>query len=256
MKVTRKRHLSLALLVGVGVWAWSLICRRLLSVYPFVRPALTVAPEPTMSVRRYSDSYLGFAVEYPVEWEVTDYWEVQDPIGQPMTKIEFRSNLYPGGEQAFGKYGVNVAVGEAVGRTLTDTVEYRLSPIIPAVRDRIKRQCCLTVGGEAAMELTGVPWGRWDNRQVVVVHNGLEYRLTFYPYMQFNTPSGIAARAAFDTFLHTFTFIPITELPTPTISSTPVPTPTIESLQRTESAPWITQSWALSEAVYGRNVRI
>lgn len=181
--------------------------------------------EPTSSLMRYTDPYLGFAVEYPTEWDVTDYLEVQEPTGQSLTGIGFRSNLYLGGEQALGHYGVTVAVGEVMGTSLTDTVEYRLSPIVREVRDKISRQCCLMVDGEPGMELTGFPWERWGSRQIVVIHNGREYRLTFYPYnTQFNTPSDVVARAAFDSFLHTFTFTPITVGPTPTI--TPVPTPT------------------------------
>ena len=136
------------------------------------------------------------------------------------------SNLYAGGAQAIGKYSVNVAVRETMERTVTDTVEYRLSIIAPSVRKGIGRRCCLMVGGEPAMELTGFP-GRWGSRQVVVIHDGREYCLTFYPHMEFNTPSDVAARAAFDAFLRTFTFIPITVLPTPTITITPVPTPAI-----------------------------
>lgn len=188
-------------------------------------PAMTPTPEPPVHMMRYSDPYLGFAVEYPPAWEVSDRWELQGPTGQPLTEVGFRSNLYMHGEQAFGEYGVNVAVGEAMRKTLTDTIEYRLSSIVPGVGDRIKRHCCLTVGGEPAMELTGFPWGRWGSRQIVVVHNGRAYWLTFYPYdVQSNTPSDIMARAAFNAFLGSFTFIPVTILPTPTI--TPVPTPT------------------------------
>jgi hypothetical protein len=188
-------------------------------------PAMTPTPEPTVCMMRYSDPYLGFVVEYPLGWEVTGYWELPNPTGQPLTGVDFRSNLYMNGEQVFGNYSVNVAVGEAMKSTLTDTVEYRLSPIVAGVGDQIKRHCCLTVGGEPAMELAGYPWGRWGNRRIVVIHNGREYWLTFYPYdMQSNTPSDIAAWAAFNAFLRSFTFIPITVLPTRTIA--PVPTPT------------------------------
>ena len=185
---------------------------------------MTPTPEPTVHMMRYTDPYLGFVVEYPLGWEVTDYSELHDPTGQPMTGVGFWSNLYMHGEQVFGKYGVSIAVGEAMRSTLTDTVEYRLSPIVPEFRDRIKLHCCSTVGGEPTMELTGFPWERWGSRQILIIHSGREYRLTFHPYdMQSNTPSDIAARAAFNAFLRTFTFIPVTVLPTPTI--TPVPTP-------------------------------
>ncbi|MCX7681656.1 MAG: hypothetical protein N2508_06805 [Anaerolineae bacterium] len=173
---------------------------------------------------RYSDPYLGFAVEYPFDWEVTEYRELPNPAGQPLTGVEFRSHLCMGEEQVFGRYTVNVSVGEA-GGTVTDTVEHRLSPIVPQFRAQIETHCCLTVGGELAMELTGFPGARWGSRWIVIVHDERAYWLTFYPYnVQFNTPSDIVARAAFDAFLRSFTFIPVTVLPTPTIS--PVPTPT------------------------------
>lgn len=163
-------------------------------------PAPTPTPVPIAHIRRYSDPYLGFVVEYPLGWEVTDYWELQDPTGQSLRGIEFRSNLYMGGDQAFGRYRVNVAMGEAMG-TVTDTVEHRLSPIIPGVRNRIERHCCLTVGGEPSIELTGFPWGRWGSRQIAIVHGERAYWLTFYPYdLQFNTPSDIVAREALRPF--------------------------------------------------------
>lgn len=186
--------------------------------------AMTPTPMPTARMTRYSDPYMGFAVEYPLDWEVTAHQESQNPAGKPFIGVEFRSNLRMGGEQVFGKYVIYVAVGEAAG-TLTDTVELSLSPIVPEFRNQIERHCCLTVGGEPAMELRGFPWGRWGSRRIVVVHDGRAYWLTIYPYdVQFNTPSDIVARAAFDVFLRSFTFIPVTVLPTPTV--TPVPTPT------------------------------
>lgn len=206
MEITQKHYLLLAVLIGVTICVVSFVTRRWLSV-----PHLTM---------RYSDPYLGFAVEYPAGWEVIG--PTEDPTGQSLAVVEFVSNLYAGGEQAFGKYSVNVAVTEAMGRTVTETVEYRLSIIVPSVRERIKRRCCLMVCGEPAIELTGLP-GRWGSRQIVAIHQGREYNLTFFPYPDFNTPSDVAARAAFDAFWRSFTFIPITVLPTPTI--TPVPTP-------------------------------
>jgi hypothetical protein len=122
-------------------------------------------------------------------------------------------------------------VGDGEGRTLTETVEYSLSSIGPQVRDGIERRCCLTIGGEPAMELLyGWPMARWGSRQIVVHHHGREYRLNFYPHstLDGNTASDAAARAAFDTFLRTFAFIPITVTPTPPAPTiTPVPTPSL-----------------------------
>lgn len=67
---------------------------------------------------RYRDPYLGFAVEYPPGWEVTERWEHwAGPTPRPFTWVGFTSNLYMGGEQGGdGPYGFDVAVGEAFGR--------------------------------------------------------------------------------------------------------------------------------------------
>ncbi len=219
MEITRKHYLLFAVLIGAAIWVGLLITRKWLLVSSFARPTPTVPLEPPASVMRYSDPYLGFAVEYPTGWEVIG--PMEDPTGQSLAVVGFGSNLYAGGSQSIGKYSVNVAVRETVARTVTETVEYRLSIIGPSVREGIKRRCCLMVGGEPAMELTGLP-GRWGSRQIVVIHDRREYWLIFYPYQDFNTPSDVVARAAFDAFLRTFTFVPITVLPTPTI--TPVPT--------------------------------
>jgi hypothetical protein len=190
-----------------------------------------VSPEVTLSLVRYSDPGLGFAVDYPWGWQVSDRTYTVDPLERSWSGIEFRSNLYGYGEQVFGKYVASVAVGESVGKTLTETVEYGLSSIEPPLRDAIQIQCCLDVGGEPALELSfGWPMARWGSRQIVTLHEGREYRLNFSPQrtLDGNTPSDAAARAAFDAFLHTFTFIPVTItplLPTPTITPAPTPPP-------------------------------
>jgi len=145
--------------------------------------------------------------------------------------VEFVSDLYAYGEQAFGRYSVRVAVGESKGRTLTETVAYSLAPIVPQFRDQIERRCCLEVGGEPAIELVGFPLTRWGSRQIVVLHDDREYSLTFYPQIGLagSTPSDVTTRAAFEPFLRTFTFIPITATPppaTPTVTPAPTPMPT------------------------------
>jgi hypothetical protein len=197
-------------------------------------PAPTLTGEATLATPplvHYSNPVLGFAVDHPADWEVTALAERGDPLARVWSAIEFRSNLYGYGEQVFGRYVVTVAVGDSEGRSLTDTVEYAHSPIMPSVREEIESTCCLTVGGEPAMELH-LPWpmgGRWGSRQIVVIHDGREYWLTFYPQRTLDgvTPSDAAARAAFDAFLRTFTFIPVTATATPSRPTvTPVPTPT------------------------------
>jgi len=183
------------------------------------------------STLRYDDPALGFAVEYPIGWEVEAPLAYVDAQAQTWSVVRFQSNLYGYGEQAFGKYAVDVAVGDSAGRTLAETVAYGLEPIVPDVRDTIESRCCLTVGGEPAMELFfGWPMASWGSRQVVTVHGGWVYRLSFYPQQTLdgNTPADAAARAAFDTFLRTFTFIPVTvspPSPTPTVMPAPTPSP-------------------------------
>jgi hypothetical protein len=180
----------------------------------------------------YSDPVLGFAVDHPADWEVTEPTERVDPLAQTSSVVEFRTSLYGYGHQAFGKYVVTVGVGDSKGRSLTETVEHSLSHVVPSVRDGIESTCCLTVGGEPAMDLL-LPWpmgGRWGSRQVVMVHGGRDYWLTFYPLQTLDgvTPSDAAARAAFHTFLRTFTFIPVTATATPWRPTvTPVPTPAV-----------------------------
>ncbi len=176
----------------------------------------------TVQMVSYRDSFLGFAVEYLASWEVAPL-PAEHLWAQPAAGVEFHSDLYMRGEQAFGRYYVNVAVVEAHG-TLTETVTQSLAPVAPEVRDRITQHCCLTVGGEPAMELKGVPWGRWGCRQIVTVHGGRAYWLTFAPFnAEATTPSRFAARTAFEAFLRSFTFVPATTPPTTAI--TPVPTP-------------------------------
>lgn len=191
--------------------------------------------EPTSCVMHYSNPALGFAVEYPCGWEVTTTTpSANDPLGRPYEVVEFVSDLYAGGEQVFGRYTITVAVCLSAGaETITDTVEYALSPLSQTIRDQLKRRY-LTVSAEPAMELTSFPWERFGSRKIWVVHDELEYTFSFRPHMDFYTPSDTKARTAFDAFLRTFTFIPITETPSWQIPTpTPVPTPT--SLPSTEN---------------------
>jgi hypothetical protein len=186
---------------------------------------------PTTSVVRYSSSVLGFAVDYPRGWLVTKPAAQVDPSMRSWYVVEFVSDLYAYGEQAFGRYQVGVAVGESVGGTLTETVTSSLSAIVPQLSDQTEKRCCLDVGGEPAMELVSYPLTRWGNRQLVVLHDHREYRLTFYPQIGLggNTPSDVTARAAFEGFVRTFTFVPVTAPPpraTPTVTPVPTPMPT------------------------------
>jgi hypothetical protein len=205
-----------------------------------VPPPATAVPTPTLygeatltpaPLVRYSNPSLGFAVDHPADWEISAPTEHVDALAQTWSASEFRSNLYGYGHQAFGTYVVTVGVSDSEGRSLTETVEYGLTPIVPSMREGIESTCCMTVGGEPALDLL-LPWpmgGRWGSRQIMVVHEERQYRLTFRPERTLDgvTPSDAAARAAFDTFVHTFTFIPVTATETPSggPTVTPVPTP-------------------------------
>jgi len=192
----------------------------------------TLTPAPLV---RYTDPALGFAVDYPADWEIRTLPERTDPLAPTRPGVEFRTSLYGHGEQVFGKYVATVAAGVSMGQSLTETTEYGLSPIAPSMREGIDWTCCLEVGGEPTVELL-LPWpmgGRWGSRQLVVIHDRRAYWLTFYPLQMLDggTPSDAAARAAFDTFLRTFTFIPITATvapPNPTV--TPAATPAHQTL--------------------------
>ncbi len=197
-------------------------------------PTLELTREPTLTpapLVRYSNPGLGFAVDHPADWQVTALADRVDPLAQAWSGVEFRTALYGYGHQAFGTYVVTVGVSDSQGRTLTETREYSLSPIVPSMREGIESTCCLTVGGEPAMDLL-LPWpmgGRWGSRQIMVIHGERQYQLTFYPQQTLdgNTPSDAAARVAFDTFLRTFSFIPVTATATPARPTvTPAPTPT------------------------------
>jgi hypothetical protein len=180
-------------------------------------------------MRRYTDSVLGFAAQVPSNWAIDYRSETLGPLGRSWSSVEFRSELHAYGHQAFNQYGIRVQVGPSLGSTLTETVQLRLSFLPASFRDLVQMRCCLTVGGEEAMELLNYPPTRWGNRQIVVLHEGWVYRLNFYPLTDLTTatPAGVEAKFAFDTFLRTFSFIPIAatpSLPVPTV--TPVPTPT------------------------------
>jgi hypothetical protein len=195
-----------------------------------VRPACRAYYAPAaVPMLRYSDAALGFAAEVPSNWAIGDHTDYQDPLGRWWSSVEFRSGLHAYGHQAFNQYGIRVQAGPSPGSTLTETVELSLSPLIPAFRDQVQMHCCLAAGGEQAMELLNYPPTRWGNRRIVVLHGGWEYRLDFFPLagMTTSTPAGVEAQVAFETFLRTFAFVPITVTPEPPAATiTPVPTPT------------------------------
>jgi hypothetical protein len=143
--------------------------------------------------------------------------------------MEFVSPDYALGYPPLDQYTFRVAAAKSRGGTLTDTVEISLSPLAPGFREQVQMHCCMTVGGERAMELVGFPPARWGSRLIVVLHEGREYQLSFYPQMGISgsTDAGVAARETVERFLYTFAFIPITVTPLPPMPTiTPAPTPT------------------------------
>jgi hypothetical protein len=149
------------------------ICERLYleGVRPTCRAYYAQALAP---MRHYTDSALGFAAEVPSNWEIGDRTQTLDPLGRPWSSVEFRSELYAYGHEAFNRYGIRVQAGPGLASTLTETVQLGLSSMIPGFRDQVQVHCCLTVGGEQAMELLNYPPTRWGNRQIVVLHEERE----------------------------------------------------------------------------------
>ncbi len=184
-------------------------------------------------VKQYSSPTLGFAVQYPCGWEVSHL--VHGPCTDDPNRL-CDAVLFQTSDDFGNSYGITVfRYWPAIGGTITDTVEYGLRSLAPVSRQQIKTRCCLTLGGEPAMELIipPSPEDRLRDRQLSVVHNGGEYALVFWwsapfqPAGVFDIPEASEAQAAFDTILRSFTFIPIAETPTPPppIPSA-VPTPT------------------------------
>jgi hypothetical protein len=178
---------------------------------------------------QYGEPTLGFSVDLPQHWGIAGPRQGTDPRGHPEWVVEFTSELHPYGHEAFNRYGIRVHMQASTSGSLSETVESNLSLLLPEFRDQVQVHCCLTVGGEPAVELVDFPYTRWGNRQIVILHDSREYRLDLYPQagLTTSTPAGIEAMAAFDRFLGTFAFHPTTITPpSPTPTITPAPTPT------------------------------
>jgi len=123
-------------------------------------------------MRRYTDTVLGFAAEVPAGWEIGAHLEAIDALARSWSGVEFRSELQVYGHQAFEPYSIGVQTAPSLGGKLTKTVELSLCPLIPVYRDQVQMRCCLTIGGEEAMELADHPPTRWGSRQIVALHEG------------------------------------------------------------------------------------
>ncbi|MBM4432294.1 MAG: hypothetical protein FJ026_18395 [Chloroflexi bacterium] len=203
-------------------------CSTLPALQPKSSPtSLPAGPAPILCTARHSDPCLGFALEYPTDWQLLDVSDPGSQVFPPervLGAIQLVSNLHAGGEQALGRYVVTLTVGESSwSRTVTDTVEYYLTTVLPTVGPQVQRRDGLWLGGEPAIELSGFSWERWGRRVLVAMYQGREYWLGFSPAAEFNTPSDAVAAEAFDDLVRSFQFISVTVAPTPTL--TPVPTP-------------------------------
>jgi hypothetical protein len=144
---------------------------------------------------RYIDAAAGFAVDYPSVWQVTRPMYHSDDLGRSWMTVEFTSPLYACGHPAYDRYTIRVAVAERVSETVTETANLSLDPLPPGLRDQVRSHCCLAVGGEKGLELLGFPPTRWGNRQLLILHEGWEYRLDFYPQTGLMAETEAAATA-------------------------------------------------------------
>ncbi len=208
--------------------ATSVLTQTMTSTPPVIPSTSATQLPPTWL--HHSNPDLGFAVDYPADWTVTSSASSpdSDPVGlrRPWSQVKFLSNLYAYDDQAFGLYSIDVEVTDNLGKTLTETVDNELSPIVPEVRSRIVRDCCLIIGGQEAVVLTNLPGYRWGVRQLIMLYGGREYRLTLAPQESLSSGrlSDVTARIAFETFLKTFTFISSSG-PLPSYTLTPTPAP-------------------------------
>ena len=200
-----------------------------LSLVAAITACSSASTEVPSSSLKYENPDLGFAVDYPSDWQVMEPTSEPGPGLRTWSKVSFISNLYAYGEQVFGRYQVDVEVTDALGKTLAETVDYELSAIMPGFRSQIGRSCCLTVDGQLALELTNLPGYRWGVRRIVLVYGARVYRLSFYPQQSLSSgkPSDVRAQAEFEAFLHSFDLplYPPPQMPTPSGTPTAVPTP-------------------------------
>jgi hypothetical protein len=195
--------------------------------------APTVPSEASPGTVHYSNSTLGFCVDYPTGCEISH--RAHGPCTNDPSRL-CDSVLFQMTDAYGNCYGLTVfRYWPAVGRTITETAEHNLRGLAPSSRDQIATRCCLAVGGEPAMEVSYPPSpdASFRDRQMLVVHDGGEYWLVFWWGVPFqpdgmnDLPATSAAQATFDMFLQTFAFVPLAETPTPPPPvPTAVPTPT------------------------------
>jgi hypothetical protein len=202
----------------------------------------------TSNFTLYSNSSLGFAVDYPSNWQVTqryvgsyrgytpDSYEAHESY-----VVEFTTGLYPSTAPS-EEYLVQVSVTLGDDSSLEELEAQALSAGKPHLLERTHSQGYRTVGGERAAEIlvepglsflpgelptTATPPPDPGRRKILIAHSGQAYTLVIMPD-PYSAPED-EAQAVFDDFLSTFTFVPITATPTPPhppISPMSTPTPT------------------------------
>ncbi len=218
-------------------------------------PTSILATAPSNSTR-YSNSSLGFAVDHPSDWQVTQRYAGSYRAYTPDSYeahesyvVEFTTGLYPSTTPS-QEYRVQVFVSLGDDSSLEDLEAHALSAGKPHLLERTNSQCCRAVGGERAVDVivepglsfvpgelptTATPPPDPGRRKIIIAHSGQAYTLVIMPD-PYNAPED-EAQAVFDDFLRTFTFVPITATPTPERPRIPpmsTPTPTKSpSTQRT-----------------------
>jgi hypothetical protein len=195
-----------------------------------------------------SNSSLGFAVDHPSNWQVTQRYagsyRAYTPdsyVAHESYEVEFTTGLYPSTASS-EEYRIQVFVTLGDDSSLEELEAQALSAGKPHLLARTHSQCCRTVGGERAMDIivepglsfvpgelptTATPPPDSGRRKILIAHSGQAYTLVITPDPY--SASEDEAQVAFDEFLYTFTFIPITATPTPPhppISPMSTPTPT------------------------------
>lgn len=216
---------ALALLLGLALSGRPLIEQRFgarRTAAPAPMTATQPVAIPVSPTVRYLSPELGFSVECPVSWSAaTSGPGIEAPGWLRLGGAGFASDGYVQGDQALGHYTVEASVLQAPAPTAAEAAQAWLA-ILGTIDRQAIGQRALTVAGEPAVELTNLPD---RSRQVWVVHEGRLYKLRFSPPQA--SERDAPARAAYDGFLQSFAFVPITQTAVPpTGTPTPAPTPT------------------------------
>jgi hypothetical protein len=121
-------------------------------------PAVTAA----LPLAHYVDPELGFAVDYPVGWQVLPVTSAGLLPFRRVLVRQFDSGMNAIGVQIQLDYTIQVWMGEAAGATVTETLEVERAAIDDSLWASFKNRCCIPLGGELAMERVFPPaMSRW-----------------------------------------------------------------------------------------------